>query len=249
MKPRQFSLPLVVLAALAIPAHADDASCPSNLGAVTVDGNVLVAAACRLDGTTVKGNVLLYAGGSLVARNVNVIGNIQAERANLVDVDQSRVNGNVQLDELVGDLSRVQRTTVGGNIQLVANRSRLEVLGNEVGADVQAFGNTGGVVIADNSIHGNLQCKSNVPAPVGGNNVVQGNKEDQCADLRPEAASGPAPGPTTPGSGSAGSGGSGGGGSFGLLGAALALLALCKLGTPARLSRVAGRRAGRGERT
>lgn len=249
MTPRKSSLPLAVLAVLAIPAHADDVNCPPNLGAVTIDGNVLVAAACRLDGTTVKGNVLLYSGGSLVARNVNVIGNIQAERANFVDVDQSRVNGDVQLDELVGDLSRVQRTAVGGSIQLVANRSRLEVLDNEVGADVQTFSNTGGVVIADNSIDGNLQCKSNVPAPAGGNNVVQGNKEDQCADLRPEAGSNPAPGPVSPGSATAGSGGSGGGGSFGLFGAALALLALCKLGTPARLLRVAGRRAGRGERT
>src|SRR5690606_9877464 len=110
------------------------------------------------------------------------------------------------------------------------------------GADVQAFSNTGGVVIADNSIDGNLQCKSNVPAPAGGNNVVQGNKEDQCADLRPETGATPAPGPVAPGNATAGSGGSGGGGSFGLLGAALALLALCKLGTPARLLRVAPRR-------
>jgi len=181
-------LPFAALAAGA--ASADDVHCPPDLGAVTVDGNVLVAAPCRLDGTVVKGNVHIYAGGSLVARGADIDGNIQAETGDFVDVADSRVGGSVQLDDLVGDLSVVTTSTVDGNIQLKGNRSRLEIVDNVVGADVQGFSNTGGLLIADNRIDGNLQCKENDPAPVGGNNDVSGNKEDQCADLRPEGASG-----------------------------------------------------------
>jgi hypothetical protein len=171
-------------------ASADDVHCPPAIGRSTVDGNVLVAAPCRLDGTTVKGNVHLYAGGSLVADEVVIIGSIQAENADFVDVADSRVNGDIQLDDLVGDRSRVERTTVGGSIQLKNNRSRLEILGNDVTGDVQAFDNHGGALIADNIIDGNLQCKGNEPPPAGGSNRVSGNEEDQCANLAAEDASG-----------------------------------------------------------
>lgn len=161
-----------------------DVNCPPNLGRVTVDGNVLVTAACRLDGTVVKGNLLLYSGGSLVARDARVDGNIQADRADYIDVARVTVKGNIQLDDMVGDLSEIRGSGVDGNIQLVGNRATLEVVDNVVDGDVQAFSNTGGVLIADNVIGGNLQCRSNQPAPVGGNNMVSGNREDQCADLQ-----------------------------------------------------------------
>jgi cytoskeletal protein CcmA (bactofilin family) len=180
-----------------------DVHCPPDLGAVTIDGNVLVAAACRMDGTIVKGNVLLYAGGSLDARYAYVDGNIQAERSGFVTVSQVTVKGNIQLDGLVGDLSRIADSRVDGNIQLDDNRSALEVEANEVDGDIQAFGNRGGVLIADNYVDGNLQCKNNSPAPVGGNNRVAGNKEDQCANLQP-----PPTGSATGGAIGSGSGGS-----------------------------------------
>jgi uncharacterized protein (TIGR03382 family) len=170
-------------------ALADDVNCPPDLGAVTIDGNVLVAAPCRLDGTTVKGNVHLYAGGSLIARNADIDGNIQAENADYIDVIDSFVNGSIQLDDLVGDISNVTNSEINGNIQLKDNRSRLEISGNTVGADIQAFDNSGGVDISDNTVNGNLQCKSNDPAPTGANNQVSGNKEDQCANLSASSGS------------------------------------------------------------
>jgi hypothetical protein len=179
-------------ATVVFPAHADDVHCPPGLGNVTVDGNVLITARCVLDGTTVIGNVHLYSGGSLIATNARIDGNIQAERADFIDVTGTRVGGSIQLDELVGDRSVVEGSEIGGSVQLQANRSRLELLDSEVGADVQAFTNSGGVLIANNVIDGNLQCKSNSPAPVGGSNRVGGNREDQCANLQlePGAAAG-----------------------------------------------------------
>lgn len=226
-----FRLPVLAgvmnLAILPISSLADDVHCPPRLGRVTIDGNVLVAAPCQLDGTIVKGNVLLYAGGSLTARGeVRIDGSIQAENSDFIDVAGARVNGNIQLDNLVGDRSVIDHTEVGGSIQLKTNRSRLEILDNTVIGDVQAFSNTGGVVIAGNVIDGNLQCKSNEPRPVGGSNRVQGNKEDQCANLMPEAGAGSAAnspaGVATETTATSSS--SGGGGSFGLTSLLLVLM-------------------------
>lgn len=208
---------------------ANDVNCPPDLGNVTIDGNVLIAGACRMDRTTVRGNVLLYAGGSLIARGANIIGNIQADTADFVDIADTRVNGNIQLDGLVGDLSTIFDNSIGGSIQLKDNRSRLEIVGNDVNADVQAFDNLGGVVIVGNSIDGNLQCKSNQPEPAGGSNQVSGNREDQCARLQPETAIPNVPGSAGvggagPDSASGGSSDSSGGGSFALFGTGVMLM-------------------------
>ena len=173
-----------LIIALPARAFADDVTCPPNLGNVTIDGNVLVTSgACELQGTRVIGNVHVYPGGALVATGASIDGSIQAEGAIDVNVDQTRVNGSIQLDNLVGEYSSITRSRVGGSIQLVSNRSELVVDDNDVNADVQAFGNSGGVDITNNVIDGNLQCKSNRPAPTGGFNQVAGNKEDQCASL------------------------------------------------------------------
>lgn len=221
------SLGLLVLAAPSGPARADDFHCPPSLGSVTIDGNLLVSAPCRLDGTTVIGNVHLYAGGSLIARGgVRIGGSLQGENADFVDLSDTRVDGNVQLDDFVGDRSIVNRTAVGGSIQLKANRSRLEIIDNDVDADVQAFENRGLVLIADNRIGGNLQCKENDPHPAGGGNVVEGNKEDQCANLQAEDI---APSPALPAEPARGqSGASGGGGGFGVVPLLLVSLMLAR---------------------
>ncbi len=212
---KRFALASLAVIGLGGAAHAEDVYCPPDLGAVTIDGNVLITAACRMEGTTVEGNILLYAGGSLVARGLDVDGNVQGEDADYVDIMESSIDGSVQLERLVGDASNLTSNLVNGNIQLDDNRTRLEVLDNTVGGDIQAFDNSGGVVIADNVVDGNLQCKANAPAPVGSNNRVSGNMEDQCADLHPQADSGSGNSGGTDGGSGSGDGGSGDGGSGG----------------------------------
>lgn len=193
MKNASYAL-LSGMMALAIPeiVSADEIVCPPSLGNATIDGNVAVVAPCQLIGTRVKGNVHIYTGGSLVARNADIEGNIQTDDdgVDYVDVDQSRIGGSVQLKDMRGDLSIIRRSDIGGSIQLKSNRSRIEVRNNRVDADVQAFENNGLIVITENTVDGNLQCKENRPAPVGGSNVVRGNKEDQCANLPPEPDNG-----------------------------------------------------------
>lgn len=176
-----FAVPMALAAAT--PASAEERICRSSLGKVTVDNlKVPSKATCRLDGTRVKGSIVVETGASLVAARVVVIGNVQAEGAKAVTVRRaSRVGGSVQVKQ--GGAATVEASTVDGSIQLEQNKGAMTVVGNTVGADVQAFQNTGGVTIEANVVDGNLQCKENAPAPVGGGNTVQGNKEDQCRKL------------------------------------------------------------------
>jgi len=164
-------------------ALAEERICRGQIGATTVD-NLIVPqnASCWLRGTRVKGKIKVRNGATLRADDVIVIGNVQAENArNVIVQDGSRIGGSVQVVQ--GEAATVADSHVNGDIYYDDNRAMLRVLRNEVGGNVQAFQNTGGVEIRGNTIDGNLQCKANTPRPHGGNNTVQGNKEDQCRRL------------------------------------------------------------------
>lgn len=160
-----------------------DVYCPPQLGAVTIDDNVIVTGQCLINGTRIKGNILVKDQGALTVRDAQIEGNIQADGGRYVRVLRTDVGGDIQLAGVFAEASRIQRTTIGGNLQLDHNRIPLLAEYNTIDGDLQAFSNTGGVLIRYNTIDGNLQCKSNHPAPTGGFNQVSGNKEDQCAKL------------------------------------------------------------------
>jgi hypothetical protein len=173
-------------------AFAEERTCRGKLGAITVDNlRVPQSATCTLAGTYVKGTIKVESGATLYARGVRVIGNVQAENANRVDVVnrtlsdgtvvRSRVGGSVQIKQ--GGSANILSAIVTGDIQFESNSRALAARLNRVGGSVQAFQNNGGVAIARNVIDGNLQCKGNNPAPTGSKNVVGGNKEDQCKGL------------------------------------------------------------------
>ena len=164
------ALPLMIacVALGAAPAHADDTTCHGTIGAVSLDGNVIVpeGALCTLIGTRVDGNVHVQSGAALKAKGVRVGGSVQAEDHERVVV--KALNGH--------------RSQVGGSIQLKQGGGG-RIAKTDVGSDIQLFTNGGLFVVEGNRVDGNLQCKNNSPKPIGGNNVVQGNKEDQCRDL------------------------------------------------------------------
>jgi hypothetical protein len=178
-------------------ASAQDSNCLLDIGAVTVSGNVLIATSCELTGTEVRGNVILFAGGSLIARNVRIRGRLEGSRADFVDMEGGRVDGAVRLEEMVGDLSTIELTNLRGDVLLTANRSRFEILNNTIARYLRANGNTGGLLIAGNSIGEDLECAGNTPTPRGIGNSVEGDAEGQCADLQPEVPP-PAPPPPLP---------------------------------------------------
>ena len=200
-------LALIALLIAAAPAQADDRQCTDTIGAVHVDGNVIVPsdASCTLLGTRVDDNVFVRSGAVLEAFGVNVGGNIQAENHRRVIVAARTVNDTVvrahigaDIQLFDGDLGRVWQARIGGNLQVNQNSGFQEAVHNVIDGDLQAFSNTGGFRIYGNRIDGNLQCKSNDPPPVGGENVVQGNKEDQCSQLELSPPGPPPDDGTTP---------------------------------------------------
>lgn len=159
-------------------ALAGDYPCPPNRGKTTIDGNIVVRnAACTLNGTYVKGNVLVYAGGSLTATGAQIDGNIQAKDAVSVTVSKTYVDGDIQLENLRGSPSSITDSTVMGNIQLKTNRQAVTVERNEVAGDIQfeslrTFAGSDKGSITSNTVKGNIQLKSNyLPLSVVSNNV------------------------------------------------------------------------------
>jgi cytoskeletal protein CcmA (bactofilin family) len=175
----------VALSVLALgpAAWAEERTCRGTIGPQRVDNlRVPQGATCRLNGTFVEGTVKVQRDATLIARDIRVIGNVQAENARLVKVkDGSRVNGDIQYVQ--GQAATIVDSRIGGTLLFDENDDALAARRNVIKGNLQAFQNTGGVVIANNTIDANLQCKQNSPPPTGGGNVVHGNKEDQCAGL------------------------------------------------------------------
>ena len=171
--------------------RAQDTDCTTNLGSVEVQGDLNIAARCQLRGTEVRGNVKLFAGGSLIARDARILGNVEGRRADFVDIDQSVIDGNVRLEEFVGDLSTIQRSDIHGKASLKDNRSRLEIVNNDFDGGLEASRNQGGLLISGNSFGGELRCSGNDPAPTGLGNRIDGDAKGQCRNLEPYAESTP----------------------------------------------------------
>ncbi len=177
-------------------AAAQNTGCSTAMGDVEVRGNLTIAAPCELTGTEVRGNVTLFSGGSLIASDIVVRGKLEASRADFVVIEESRIDGNLDLEELVGDSSSIETTELGGNVSLKNNRSAFELLNNEIDGNVQLSGNSGGLSISGNLIDGHLNCSGNVPAPFGLANRAE-KTQGQCQNLRPQE-SGPSPPPEMP---------------------------------------------------
>jgi hypothetical protein len=173
------------------------ATCLSTLGSDRVDADLQIVGRCTLLGTDVRGNVTIFSGGSLTARSARIRGSLAGSRADFVDIEGSRIDGTVQLDELVGDTIRIEGTEVREDVDLTRNRSRLEILNNDLATDLRVYSNSGGVTISGNAVGDDLRCLDNVPAPTGIGNRVDDTIEGQCRNLRVEAPA-PAPPPASP---------------------------------------------------
>jgi hypothetical protein len=163
-----------------------DRVCTSLFDDERIDGTLNVVGRCQLDDTDVDGDVVMFAGGALIARSARIRGDLEGSRADFVDLDDVRIDGNVELRELVGDSSSIDSSEVRGNVVLAGNRSRFEIVDNELRRDLRASGNTGGLRIAANAIGGDLACSGNAPAPTLAGNRIEGEAEGQCASSPPE---------------------------------------------------------------
>jgi hypothetical protein len=175
------TLVLLAASAPATPARAEERSCRGTLNSVSVVNlRVPQNATCRLNGTVIKGKLRVQRNGTLVARRIRVIGDVQAENArNVVVKASSRIGGSLQVKQ--GGAASVTSSRITGDIQYDANTRALKANANRVGGSIQVVGNSGGAHIAGNVVNGNLECKENRPAPTGGGNRVGGSKENQCS--------------------------------------------------------------------
>jgi hypothetical protein len=170
------------LVAVMLPQAAlgEERSCRGTLGRVSLDNlRVPQGATCNLNGTRLKGTVIVQRGAVLIANGVRVNGNIQGENARNVIVRRSRVGGSIQVKQ--GGGATVSGTRVTHDIQFDANRRPTRAHRNRVGGSIQVVGNSGGVSLVRNVVNGNIDCKENRPAPTGGRNVVGESKTDQCS--------------------------------------------------------------------
>ncbi|WP_425258267.1 hypothetical protein ACPOLB_22465 [Rubrivivax sp. RP6-9] len=176
--PVQATLPPLV-----IPSGQESVTCrDASIGALSLDTVVVPdGAACELFGTRLVGSIKSGALSTVVAVDVAVNGDLQADGSALVVVEgASSFGGSVQIKQ--GGAATVLDASITGDLQLDAMAGSLLADGNRIGGSLQAVGNRGGLALFDNTMDGNLQCKENQPAPTGSGNVAA-SKEDQCAGL------------------------------------------------------------------
>lgn len=170
---------------IAVEAHAEDFECRGTVGPVTVSGKLLVPddATCVLNGTNVRGDVLVKSRATLRATGVTTSGSLQGEGPAVVVVGSSTIGNNVTISKLEpnGKLE-LGTSRIGGDVQLQDNRGLVVLRGNQVTGSIQASKNTMGVTISSNQIGNGLQCQENQPPPAGGGNVAK-QKQGQCVHL------------------------------------------------------------------
>ena len=139
-------------------ALAGDTICGSSLGAVTVD-NVIVVGECTMVGTTVDGNVKVLEDASLWAEDATIYGNLQSDKADTIDIED---------------------TTIGGDVQLFGTTELTRFVDNDpVGGTMQAFRNKN-LTITGNTILGDLECLDNDVLSASNNMVNGGTSPNEC---------------------------------------------------------------------
>jgi hypothetical protein len=178
-------------------AAAQGLLCLPGMNPRRIDGDLDIVTRCELEGTDVRGDVHLFTGGSLVARDVRIRGSLTGNSADFVNMNGGRIDRGLELEQMVGDLIRFEGANLGGGVSLVGNRSRLEFVDNEIQRDMDVLANVGGVLLTGNTIE-NLRCEDNAPAPLGADNQIANLRDEddggnQCANLALEPPETPPP--------------------------------------------------------
>jgi len=182
----------------ALPASAtSEARCDRTIGRRMVERVVIPnGATCRLNGTTVRQNVVVGPRASLVTHNARLLGSVQATqgRPRSVRLLDTNVRGNIHVREatgtiLIGNSGCGLDPFAGNNIHLVHNSGPIGLCKMTIRGNVHAINNTGTVFMRNNKVGNNLHAKGNrggflrlranrVGTRSNGNLVVDGNRTD-----------------------------------------------------------------------
>ncbi|MDP9316624.1 MAG: hypothetical protein M3R24_38190 [Chloroflexota bacterium] len=149
----------------------DDATC-------TLNGTYIQGA------IVVKSRSTLHADGPWGA-GIEATGGIQAQSPREIVVAGSRLGNSVSVTSggaIIGDPGvavDLRDTYINGDVQVQSNIGSVSLQHNEIVGGVQASKNTGGVDISNNTIGNGLQCQDNNPAPTGGGNIAK-QMQGQC---------------------------------------------------------------------
>ena len=172
---------------------------------------VPVGATCTLRNSTVQGNLMALENARLYVFSTTVRGNIQGDKARIVQVTGGRVDGDIQIVQgtspgalgasvtggtvVTGGDIQIEKMSTGrvivsdarvnnGNIQIVENNTstRLEIVRNRTGGNMQVFKNRGA---GQKIVRGNTVAQDlqckENTHPFIGGPNTAGDKEDQCA--------------------------------------------------------------------
>jgi len=124
-------------------------------------------ATCRLNGTTVRQNVVVSRRASLVTHNARLLGSVQAtERPRSVQILDTNVRGNIHVREatgtiLIGNASCSLDPSAGNNIHLVDNSGPIGLCRMRIRGNVHAVNNSGTVFMLRNRVGNHVHARGN----------------------------------------------------------------------------------------
>jgi hypothetical protein len=183
------------LAMVSQPAVAtSDTVCDGTIGRRVVERVVVPnGATCRLNGTTVRQNVVVGTGETLVARGARILGSVQAtEGPRSVRLLDTNVVGNIHVREargviLIGNSGCGLDPIAGNNIHLVGNNGPIGVCRMTIEGNLHVIDNSDTVFVRSNNVGNNLHARGNhgkflrlrgnrVGTRSNGNLVVENNR-------------------------------------------------------------------------
>lgn len=149
-------------------AASSDTVCHDTIGRRTVDRVVIPRrATCRLNGTTVRQNIVVGPHESIVTHHARILGSVQAtDGPRSVQILDTNVRGNIHVREatgtiLIGNGSCSLDPSAGNNIHLVDNSGPIGLCRMRIRGNVHAINNTGTVFMLDNRVGNNLHARGN----------------------------------------------------------------------------------------
>jgi hypothetical protein len=155
--------------AAAPPATATaETTCAGTIGRRVVERVVVPdGATCRLNGTTVRHNVVIGPGETLVARDARILGSVQAtdgpRSVRLLDTD---VVGNIHVRGatgriVIGNAGCTLDPVAGNNIHLIENNGPIGLCQMRIRGNLHVKHNTDTVFLLENRVGNNLHARGN----------------------------------------------------------------------------------------
>lgn len=136
------------------PAAPEPAECEETVTA-DVAGDLVVSGSTCVGAVTVDGNILVGGEASLVTEGTTVEGNVQGSGHRSVSVTGGEVEGNVQLEN--GGAATVTGVTIDGDLQSSSNSGPQQFRNNVIDGNLQCEGNEPAPTGSGNTVGGDKE--------------------------------------------------------------------------------------------